>query len=264
VPWARSTKPRRRDAVAYALRFVAANAGLQANVRRLVSGWYADRGSPPAQATAARAWGLALGAADPFAAVEALERLSAVDDIRVTIAIGDSIVDLLGDASDDLAGPQTDDLARFVLARLLETLSLPGRAAMAQLVFLILADGLDTEVNAGDGGTGTMWPFLLRLSDRVPATRTALVQLWRHVLNDARFPDQAQQVLTRWASAAEAEPAMRTAFLRLARAVVRGDERTQMIVGRIAATLTSEDNLRPLPLAGAGLQTVLDAEREPR
>jgi hypothetical protein len=263
LPWSRSDQGFRRESVAYALRCIAADGRLRDNARRLITGWYASSDEPAAQSTAARAYGLAAGIFDPITAFEALDRLLAVDDIRVTIAIGDAVVDLLGDGSDDLAGPAADDLGRFVLQKLLDGLGQPARAVMAQLVFLIVADGLNTEVTSVDGTHRATWPFLLRLGLRLPPARDALAELWRYVLNDARFPGEAGDVLTRWASYAEADPETRQVFLRLVRAIVRGHHRTQMIVRRHAVGWTAAGNLRPLPLASAAVQAILDAERAP-
>jgi hypothetical protein len=262
VPWASDEQPHRRAAVAYALRFVAADARLRRNVRSLVSGWYANRDDPALQATAARVYGLALGAYDPITAFEALDRLSTVDDIRVTVAIGDAVVDLLGDASDYFTVSEADDLALFVLNKLREALDQPDRTAMMQLVFLILADGLYTRIRKGGGSSFTFWPFLLRLGQRLPAVRTVLVQLWRYVLNDARYPAESEQVMARWAFTAENDAEMREAFLRLIRAMIRGHERTRAIVSRYTTSWTRPENLRPIPLVGQGLLTVLEAERE--
>ena len=262
VPWASHEHAHRRAAVAYALRFVAADARLRPNVRSLVRGWYANRDDPALQATAARAYGLALGSYDPIVAYEALDRLSTVDDIRVTIAIGDAVVDLLGDASDYFTVAEADDLAMFVLGKLCEALDQRDRTAMAQLVFLILADGLYTRIRKGGESPFIFWPFLLRLGQRIPAARTSLVQLWRYVLNDARFPHESEQVMARWAFAAESDSEMREAFLRLVRAMVRGHERTRAIVNRYTTDWTRPENLIPIPLVGQGLLTVLDAEME--
>ena len=72
----------------------------------LILAWYASS-SPFAQATAARAYGVAYGPLDPRAAFEALDRLTVVDDIRVATAIGDSVADLLAVGGDDFAGYAT-------------------------------------------------------------------------------------------------------------------------------------------------------------
>ena len=90
------------------------------------------------------------------------------------------------------------------------------------------------------------------------------MRLWQYVLNEALFHEEAGQVMTRWAATAEGSPAIREAFLRLARAIARGDRRSLMILERYCAQWTSADNLSPLPAVSAALQTILTAEKEAR
>ena len=108
------------------------------------------------------------------------------------------------------------------------------------------------------------WPFLLHLTTRLAGVRSAIVTLWQFVLNEALFHDEAEHVMTRWAGAAEGEPTVREAFLRLARAIARSDERSLMILERYCALWVSADNLSPLPVVSAALQAVLTADREAR
>jgi hypothetical protein len=254
--WATGQHRGRREAVAYALRVVIADPGLRENVTHLISAWYASS-SPLAQATAARAYGVAYGPLDPQAAFEALDRLTVVDDIRVATAIGDSIADLLADGGDDFAG--------HVLPRLADSVRQHGRTGAVQLIFLILANGLVTRTQGDLEAPGPIsWPLLLHLTTRLPEVRSAIVTLWRYVLNEALFHDEAEQVVTRWAATAEGDPAVREAFLRLARAITRNDERSLMILDRYCALWVSADNLRPLPVVSSALQTVLTTDREAR
>jgi hypothetical protein len=257
APWATSKRRAHREAVAYALRVVASDLRLRENVGQLISGWYANRGNPFAQATAARSYGVAYGMFDPAAAFEALYRLTAVDDIRVATAIGDSIADLVVTGS--------DDLICSILPKLAASVREQGRSGAVQLVFLILADGLVARVQEpGEEAGPVAWPLLLHLMTRLTEVRTAIIMLWQYVLNEALFHEEAEQVMARWAGAAERDPGVREAFLRLARAIGRGDERCQMILERYCALWTSTDNLRPLPVVSAALQTVLTATREAR
>jgi hypothetical protein len=255
-PWANGRIKGQREAVAYALRVVAADPRLRANVRQLVSGWYANDGRPFAQATAARAWGVAYGPIDPVGAFEQLARLSEVGDIRVATAIGDSVADLLEAGS--------DEFACSVLSRLADFIREPERSATVQLVFLILADGLvDREENA-PGEEPVSWPSLLRLTTRLVDVRSAIVRLWQYVLNEALFYEEAEQVMTRWAATAETNLAVRGAYLRLARAIARSDQRSLLILERYCAQWASSGNFSPLPEVSAALQTVLIAEKEAR
>jgi hypothetical protein len=254
TPWADGKREGRREAVAYALRVVAAEPRLRELARGMVSGWYANRDHPMAQATAARAHGVAFGPIDRWKAFEELDRLSVVDDIRVATAVGDSMADLLAAATDDFVG--------FALTRLADSVKNRDRSATAQLVFLILADGLVTRLGTTDGRT-VSWPTLLHFTTRLATVRPAIVMLWQYVLNEALFYEEAGQVMARWASAAEGEPDVRDAFLRLARAIAYGDERSCMILKRYCAQWVSADSLRPLPVVSAALQAVLAIGREP-
>jgi hypothetical protein len=164
--WAVSDHPGRRDAAAYALRVVAAESRLRENVRSLVRAWY-HSGDPLAQATAARAYGVALGPADPAAAFHALERLSAVDDIRVAVAVGDSVADLLA--------AETDEFAAWALPRLADLGRKPERSGALQLIFLILADGLVVSPDADHGTAAVSWPYLLHLAVRSDSARVPIV-----------------------------------------------------------------------------------------
>jgi hypothetical protein len=253
-PWANDTIREQREAVAYALRVVAANPRLRGNVQQLISSWYADSSRPLAQATAARAYGAAYGPIDPAEAFRQLDRLCEVDDIRVATAVGDSIADLLEAGS--------DEFACTVLSRLAESIGVRERSATVQLVFLIIADTLVEQDAAGEDPVS--WPFLLRLTTRLAEARPAIVRMWQYVLNEALLYEEAGQVMTRWAATAEGNPAMREAFLRLARAIARSDRRSLMILERYCAQWTSADNLRPLPVVSAALKTIVTAEKEAR
>jgi hypothetical protein len=126
----------------------------------------------------------------------------------------------------------------------------------------LLSHGLVTRTPSELEAPGPIsWP-VLHLTTRLPEVRSAIVTLWRCVLNEALFHDEAEQVMTRWTAAAEGDLAMREAFLRLARAIARNDERSLMILDRYCALWVSADNLRPLPMVSSALQTVLTTDRE--
>jgi hypothetical protein len=249
--WAASNQQYQRDAVAFTLRnALTTDPRLSDSVRLMVAGWYGNSDSPYEQATAARVHGVAYGPTDPVAAIEALNRLTVIDHVQVAIAIGDSIADLLA--------AETDEFACYALEKLAESVHDPDRSAAAQLAFLVVAAPLDKEVMAPGGGI-TGWPLLLYLMAQVGNARPALVSLWQYVLNAGLLDAAAEEVLTRWAAAAEADPAIRQAFLRAARAIA-GDERSRMILGRYAAKWAASDNLLPLPGVSAALQAVLNVE----
>jgi hypothetical protein len=255
--WAGSNNPSQRDAVAYALKSVLdADPRLAENVRLMVAGWYANGDNPNEQATAARVHGVAYGPVDPVRAFKALERLTVINNTRVAIAVGDSVADLLAGA--------TDEFTCNVLRALAEAVRDPERSPATQLVFLILAAPLDKEVSAAERGRAVSWPLLLHLMERLAAARPPIVSLWRFVLNDGLLPGQAEYVMTRWAAAAEGDPRMRQMFLRTARAIADGDQRSGLILSRYAAKWVSKDNLLPLPDVSTALQSILAAERGAR
>lgn len=254
-PWAASTRPSRRDAVAYALRVVAADPRLVDNVRQLVDCWYTSREVPELQATAARAHGISLGSADADTAVDALDRLSVIDDIRVAVAIGDSLADMLVDGNVELA-------AR-VLPQLEGSLRVQERTTTAQLSFLVLADSLVTDADEADGtGRRVRWPSLLWLANQHSAVRVPLGSLWRRVVNEEAFPTEAEKIMTGWATLAETDDAMRDAFLGLLRAVMSGDKGSVRILERYADHWVAEENLAPLPFTSTALRSVIAVEKE--
>jgi hypothetical protein len=265
VPWAYSDKEERREAVAYALSRVASTEPLLRKQARLLAvGWYANREEPYAQATAARVHGLALGQAEPVAAIEALTRLLVVDDIWVAIAVGEGITDLLAPELES-ANPGSEGNSSGLITTALMALNVAmadrERTEMAQLASLMVTAGLLTD-GPGQDAANVEWPALLWLTQRRAQTREPIVALWRHMLDIALFHEQAHGVITAWALYAEADLDVREAFLRLARAIVRGHPRCRAILSRYAELWSSSQNLQPLPIVSAALQAILAAESE--
>ncbi|MCC3777026.1 hypothetical protein [Streptomyces sp. UNOB3_S3] len=249
--WSEEDSPARRDAVAYALRVAAEDPALRDSVRAMVRDWYVAEGHPLAEATAARALGVSLGWLDPDRAVEALGRLGVIDDRRVAEAIGASFADLIVDKDDKAAEAKAGTVLRQLLAMLADAQS---RAA-GQLVFLIVASSLMTDISA----TST-WPALLFFADRTPGLRGALIQCWRQVVNQELFHAEAEQVLTGWAAQAEEDEELRTALLRMFQAMARGHRRSALILRRYAARWKSREALCPLPRTAAALEAVIAQE----
>jgi hypothetical protein len=267
VRWACSKRRGRRQAVAYALwKAVTEEPRLLPNTRILIKGWYADRSKPNAQATAARAYGLVVGAVDLAEALEGLSRLLMVENAKVAVAIGNAMADLVAPATLDSTGaPLPDDQAdvvRKVLAALVVCVGDRDRSAQAELAFLTMANLLITPVPSAAAGNLMRWPSLLRLLIRLPDIRPSVVKLWQHVLSDSPFPDVAEQIMTQWAGTAEYEPEAREVFLRLTRAICRDHARCQLIMERFAAEWVSPRNLQPLYTVSAALQSVVAAESE--
>lgn len=252
--WANSRVREQREAVAYALRVVASSDRLRGNAHQLISAWYGNKARPQTQATAARAYGVAIGPLDPAEAFNRLERLCQVDDIRIAIAVGDSVADLLDTG--------TDELACSILPRLAIASGEYKSSSVAQMVFLIVADGLIRREQEVAGQEPVPWPLLLHLSMRLRGVRDAVTELWRSALNGTMFYAEAGQVLTRWAATAEVQPSVREAFLRLARTIARGDWRTIAILERYCEVWSDDEGLNPLPRVSSELQAILAAEKE--
>lgn len=267
APWAASKNKDQRQAVAYALwKAVSEEPRLLANARVLIKGWYANTSNPYVQATAARAYGLALGSFDLPAALEALGRLLIVDHPAVAVSIGYAMADLMAPATIDIsAGPPASgdtDAVRRILGAFEASVSERDRSDAAELAFLAMASLLITPVPSGDTGEILPWPSLLHLTVRMPEVRQPVVNLWRHVLSDSPYPSIAESIMTQWAAIADADPAARTVFLRLARSICRSHARCQLIMDRFAAEWVSPKTLQPLHGVSADLRSVLAAESE--
>lgn len=241
-----------RDAIAYALRVAAEDKALHPVVARVVGGWYADNDNPQAQACAARAYGLSLGRSDPAGAVDALERLAMINDIRVARAIGDSLSDLLATDPGRMAAP--------VVGRLTQWFDSLKRHLAGQLIFLILASSLLAPADEA-AGRPSDWPMLLMLLVDHADLRDPLIELWRQVIVRSDFHDQAEQVMGTWAGLAEADGPMRETFTRMLRAIANQDERARAILLRYAAKWHSDENLQPLPRTADAIRWALEATR---
>jgi hypothetical protein len=176
-------------------------------------------------------------------AIDALVRLAPVDNIRVAVAIGDSLTDLL---------TEQPDLVTVTLMRLFDALNDWQARPSALLAFLIVAAQLVTPLpDAAEGGrtegsrtdgsrAEVLWPGLLRHADEHADSRPLLVELWRIALNEPIHHGEATQVLRTWAARAGSDQPLREAFLRLVEAVARADARTAAIIRRCAAEWAQE------------------------
>lgn len=239
--WANSKNYKYREAAAYALGGPAADPALADSVNFLVGTWYADRGMPLRQATAARAYGVGVGGLGTAATIDRLGRLATVENFTVASAIGDALADLMLD--------DPDEVAPMTCRELLGWFDEPLRIRPAQLAFIILATSLLTRPSQpGTDETGPPWPTLLWLLRSNPALRDPLCSLWRTVIGESVLYAEAQDALTSWAGLAENDPEQLDMFVRLVRAVATTD-RTVAILTRVAGQWVAPDNLTPLPNA---------------
>ncbi|WP_405585533.1 hypothetical protein [Streptomyces sp. NBC_01190] len=251
--WAFHQDQRFREAVGYALATGSRDPELRPHIEELVAEWFADRRRPLGQATAARVYGLTSVSADPRQNIARLARLSAVDSVKVAVAIGDGYADLL---ADDYA------LAPLVLGALRSGLTPPETRPTCLLAFLIVAtalvvDGAQPETEGFDG-----WPALLFLSEVQSEVRDLLPLLWREALGQPFFHLQAQQALRTWAALAEVDSRLRNTFLNLVGAIAHGDARSGHIIRRYVAEWTDRHELAPLPLTAWAVNRLLDREKE--
>ena len=139
------------------------------------------------------------------AAVDALNRLTVINHIRVSAAVGDSLADLLADGTDDLAcvalrSSRNPSITRSA-ARLCSSLSWSWRSRLDRKCPLMGAGGRQLAAAAGpDGpcGRGTS-------ADRLACGSVFFLP---------GPAGSAEQVMTAWATAAESDPVLRQVFLR--------------------------------------------------
>ncbi|WP_329133192.1 hypothetical protein OG552_15235 [Streptomyces sp. NBC_01476] len=251
--WAFHRDHRFREAVGYALATGSRDPGLRPQIEALAAEWFADRSRPLGQATAARVYGLTSPSADPRQSIARLARLSAVDNAKVAVAVGNGYTDLL---ADDYA------LAPLVLGALRSGLLSAQTRRTCLLAFLIVATALVVDGTQGEFDGRDGWPALLFLSEVRAEVREPLVVLWREALGEPFFHRQAQQVLRTWAALAEADSRLRETFRNMVAAIAYGDARSGHIIRRYAAEWTDRDELAPLPLTAWAVNRLLDREKE--
>ncbi|WP_158277907.1 hypothetical protein [Pseudosporangium ferrugineum] len=238
-----------RDVAANALSVPAEDTRLRPLVEAVTTGWYGNESNRLGQATAARVWGAALGAHAPDRALNALERLTTIDDRRVASGIGDSMADLL------LADEEGN--AKRVLHRVGSWLFDDRRALTGTFVFLWLAENLTAEHPAAPTVT---WPMLLLLADQRDDLRHRLVEMWHRVFRSGLLPVSVARVLDRWADLAEADGNVRSAYSRSIAALPGSVGRFDPVEQQVRTHLTrwlAPDNLRPKPLTAYAVEAEL-------
>ncbi|MGS2619254.1 hypothetical protein ACVCAH_32735 [Micromonospora sp. LZ34] len=237
-----------RDVAANALSVPAADTRMRPLVESVVAGWYGNENNRLGQATAARVWGTALGGHNPDRALNALERLTTIDDRRVAQGIADSLADLL------LADEQGN--ATRVLRRVGSWLFDDRRALSGTFVFLALAENLTSEPA---GGTGT-WPMLLFIADQRAALRDKLLAMWHRVIQSGLLADTTARVLARWADLAEADADVRSALANMLAALPGTVGRFDPVELNLRSQLSqwlAPDNLQPKTLTAYAVEAEL-------
>ncbi|MFI6076124.1 hypothetical protein ACIA5C_31710 [Actinoplanes sp. NPDC051343] len=237
-----------RDVAATALGVPAGDARMRPLVEAAVGGWYSNENNRLGQATAARVWGSTLGVHSPDRALNALERLTTIDDRRVARAVGDSMSDLL--LADE------DGNAIRVLRRVGSWLFDDQRALSGTFVFLWLADNLTSDPPGG-GGT---WPMLLFIADQRPELRDKLLQMWHQVIRSGLLGDTTARVLGHWADLAEVDPDVRRALANMLAALPGRIGVADVVELNVRAQLTqwlTPDTLQPKSLTAYAVEAEL-------
>jgi hypothetical protein len=234
-----------RDVAATALGVPAGDARLRPLVESAVAGWYGNENNRLGQATAARVWGAALGVHNPDQALNALERLTTIDDRRVAQAIGDSMADLL--LADE------DGNATRVLRRVGSWLFDDLRVLSGTFVFLWLAENLTSE----PPGSAGAWPMLLFIADQRPELRDKLLAMWHRVLQSGLLADTTARVLARWADLAEADQGVRRALANMLAALPGAVGVADTVELNVRSQLTewrAPENLQPKTLTAYAVE----------
>jgi len=211
VPWVGSGRGNEREVAVAALALPARSPDTAARAIRLVGEWSWRTGSA-ARMTAARALGDSVGPVLRDGPDAALTRLAKGADGRLATALGDSIAELMVDA--DL--PRQAELLGLLDAWSTEGRN--GRQLAGVLGFLQVAWTLWARVDE------TSWPTLLWLAecgrdrpDEEPAhrVREIVAGLWSRALVAPGADNGVRVVLGSWADAAQRDPELRPAFVRL-------------------------------------------------
>ncbi|MBM9509639.1 hypothetical protein [Actinacidiphila acididurans] len=250
--WAFAQDFRLREAAGYALAAGSRDPGLLPDIEAMVGVWFADRGRPMGQATAARVYGLSPLTAGSRQNLALLARLAVVDNVKVAVAIGNSCSDLI-------AGDYR--LALPVLGVLRSRVNDPQARPTSLLAFLVVASALLVDGTRPGMAPGEGWPALLYLTADQPELREPLLVLWRDALSQAHFNKQAQHVLRTWAALAESDDKLRESFLAMVAGIVYGDPRSAAIVRACAQEWVGRDELVPLPLVAWEVRKVLEREK---
>jgi len=237
--WARAASPRRREMAAYALRQPGSSPALRDRVLGIVDGWRrAERWQ--LQATAARVFGGALGAADVPRALDALDRMAVTRNADVALAVADSVAELV-DADPGGARPVLDRVHAWLGN------GAGPRTAVGELSFLTIATDL---VGPGEPG-GPDVPLLLTLASADRGMRQLVAYGWEQVLNGRLFHRDARAAAGRWAAMVERHPAARDAAALVFAMAAAGSTRTRAIVAALARDWSAPGGVHAPLTAGA-------------
>lgn len=206
--WAASNDVYRREAAAVALVGPAEDddAGLRKAVHNLVEEW--SRDSENLRATAARAYGTAIGLKNLGPALASLERIAVDDnndDFDVVQAVCVSLAELVAHGSTEVNGRVLNLVRKWAVSRK------PLQRVVAHLAFMYTA--ADLLVQRPDGVT---WPSLLWFAYDHREHHHVIAELWARSLSSNDY-DLALTVLDEWAEYVEKDATARRAFIGLMR-----------------------------------------------
>ena len=240
-PWARAKNPDVRDSAAIALVRPAADSRLRSTTRQLVAGWAEAGNSWQLRASAARAYGQAIGTSTPISALRALAQLAeeSADDFDVVAAVCNSYCDLVMNGTNALSARVICEVERLAADRK------RGLQAAGRLTLL----GLSTLRGAPphmDGGGRRLdsWPTLLLLALANRAIAESAARLWQLSLHDAEIGDAVTASLDAWAKDAEANSELRAAFTSFLQWIAT-DQRSRQAVLRRAQLWSGRDGKAP-------------------
>ncbi|WP_166022173.1 HEAT repeat domain-containing protein [Streptomyces chilikensis] len=235
APWAGSDNPVHREAVAYALAVACHDSWVRTEVADLLTRWYGSD-DVPLRATSVRVHGLAELADDQIAEIVPV---LAVDDLRLAVAAGYALADLLA-ADQDAVGRILPELRRAADRH--------ASRRPALLAFLIVASQVVVRTEEVDpDATVPEWPSLLYLAHRRAELREPFRWLWCEALNESFLHREAEQVLTNWAGLAEKDAELREMLRLLSRAVAERDGRAGRVLRDCAETWRAADRVVKLP-----------------
>jgi len=240
-PWARAKDPDVRDCAAIALGPPADDRQLRSTTRQLVANW-ADEDSPwQLRATAARAYGLAIGPSTPTSALRALARLSeeSAEDFDVVAAISNSYCELVLNGTTALSVRVISEVERLAADRK-RPLQAAGRLTLLGLSTL---RGAPPDMEGGKRRLDS-WPTLLLLALANEAIAESAAHLWQLSLHDPEIGDLVTASLDAWAEEAEAVSELRTRFVLFLQWITT-DTRSYQAVLRRAQAWSGRDGKAP-------------------
>jgi hypothetical protein len=216
TPWATKGNGEERELAVAALARTARDPATVGRTVELVADW-AGRPGETHKMAAARALGDSVGAVVSKGLDETLAKLAKGADGYLSLALGDSIGELLAAA----------ELPRQrELLSLLDTWSGEGRNERQTAgVFAFLQMALRLSKQDGDQG----WPMMLWLAEHDRESAELIARLWSRALIAPDTDDGVRAVLRTWAQWAEQNPEFRPAFVRLFAAVPRSRRQADLL-----------------------------------